>query len=123
MVLKVGYSIFFLILNFVIHLKLNNKNISKNYLGLILFGFILIASNFYFEVLPNNLFYFLFIFSLSIFIMKYFSKSANVLKNSELTNDKKVIAFKEIIFNKIFPIMITIFQIVSIWFDKTMNSI
>ncbi len=119
MILKIGYSLFFLLLNFVIYLKLNNKNISKNYLGLALLGFALIASNFYFEILPNKLFYFLSIFSCGIFIMKYFSKSVNVLKNSELTNDEKVMAFKEMIFNKIFPVMISIFQIVTIWSGET----
>lgn len=119
MILKIGYSLFFLLLNFVLYLKLNNKNISKNYLGLIPFGLVLVASNFYFEVLPAQLFYFLIIFSCSIFIMKYLSRSVNILKNSELTNEEKVIAFKELLFNKIFPVMITIFQIVTIWSGKT----
>ncbi|SHM36742.1 hypothetical protein [Flavobacterium chilense] len=121
MIIKIGFSLFFLLLNFIIYLKINNKAISKNYLSLLLFGLILIVSNYYFQVLSNRLFFFLLIFSFGIFIMKYFSTFINALKKSELTDDEKVVTFKEMILKKVFPVLITIFQIVTIWFDKDFN--
>ncbi len=53
--------------------------------------------------------------------MKYFSTFINALKKSELTDDEKVVTFKEMILKKVFPVLITIFQIVTIWFDKDFN--
>ena len=120
---KISCSIYFIVLNFLIFQNINfNKRLNKKYfLSLLMSALILIFSNFYFSFVSQGMFAFLILFSLAIFIMNFLSSFLKVFQNSSLIENDKLLIFKKIIFRFIIPIFITIFQIITIWFDKTFN--
>jgi hypothetical protein len=122
MIIKICYSVFFIILNFLIYLKVNDKTVlNRNWLVLLSCGSILVLLNFYFQIVSSKLFFFLLVFSLGIFVMKYLSSFVNVYKRSGLVDEDKVLLLKNIIFKTVFPLMMTVFQVITIWFDKNFN--
>ena len=118
MITKICYTVFFIMLNFFIYLKVNDKKVlNRNWLVSLLCGSILVLLNFYFQAVSNKLFFFLLAFSIGIFVMKYLSLFINVYKMSCLVDEDKVILFKDLVFKTVFPLMMTIFQVITIWFD------
>lgn len=119
LILKICYTVFFIMLNFFIYLKVNDKKVLNiNWLVSLLCGSILVLLNFYFQAVSNKLFFFLLVFSTGIFVMKYLSLFIKVYKRSGLVDEDKVILFKDLVFKTVFPLMMTIFQVITIWFDK-----
>lgn len=119
MIIKVLYTVFVLLLNYLIYKKIDGGKISKNYLILlVIYGVIIIGLNYMLNSLSNKLIIFLLFFFLSIIVLNFFKSFINVYQKSNLLDNEKVEKVKFIILNVMMPIMITVYQILIIWVDK-----
>ncbi len=119
MIIKVLYTVFVLLLNYLIYKKIDGGKISKNYLILlVIYGVIIIGLNYMLNSLSNKLIIFLLFFSLSIIVLNFFKSFINVYQKSNLLDNEKVEKVKFIMLNVMMPIMITVYQILIIWVDK-----
>ena len=117
--IKVLYTVFVLLLNYLIYKKIDGGQISKNYLILlVIYGVIIIGLNYMLNSLSNKLIIFLLFFSLSIIVLNFFKSFINVYQKSNLLDNEKVEKVKFIMLNVMMPIMITVYQILIIWVDK-----
>ncbi len=119
MIIKVLYTVFVLLLNYLIYKKIDGGKISKNYLILlVIYGVIIISLNYMLNSLSNKLIIFLLFFSFSIIVLNFFKSYINVYQKSNLLDNEKVEKVKFIMLNVMMPIMITVYQILIIWVDK-----
>ena len=119
MIIKVLYTIFVLLLNYLIYKRIYEGKINKNHLILLgVYFVIIIILNYITGSVSNKLILFLVLFSLSIIILNFFKSFINVYEKSGLIDIEKVARIKFIMINVIMPIMITIYQIMIIWVDK-----
>ena len=119
MIIKVLYTVFVLLLNYLIYKKISEGKISGNYLLLlVIYLALIIILNYIFGSVSNKLIFFLLLFSFSIIMLNFFKSFINVYKKSDLLDNEKVEKAKFIMINIMMPIMITVYQIIIIWVDK-----
>lgn len=119
MIVKILYSLFVLVLNFLIYQGISKGNIKKKQIiVLISFGLLIAFLNYKLSSLPNELMLFLLIFSISVIVLNFFKKNSTVFQRSNLLDNNKVEKFKFVMVTIILPIMITIYQFLIIWSDK-----
>lgn len=118
MIIKILYSIFVLLLNFLIYKGIQKQFNRNHYIILLSYAAIIIFLNYKLEALSNKLVLFLVLFSMSIIVLNFFKKRINVFERSNLFENGKVEQIKFIMVNVIMPIMITIYQFLIIWSEK-----
>lgn len=119
MIIKILYTVFVLLLNFLIYKRIDEGKINKSHLILLGVYFVLITVlNYAIEAVSNKLMLFLILFSFSIIVLNFLKSFINVYERSNLIDIEKVSKMKFIMLNVIMPIMITIYQIMIIWLDK-----
>lgn len=119
MIIKVLYTLFVILLNYLIYKRIDEGKINKNHLVLLgVYFIIIIVLNYITSSVSNKLILFLVLFSLSIIVLNFFKSFINVYERSNLIDNEKVARIKFIMINVIMPIMITIYQIMIIWIDK-----
>jgi hypothetical protein len=119
MTIKILYTVFVLLLNYLIYKKISKGESSKSHIILLAIYFaIIVALNYIFNSVSHKLILFLLLFSFSIILLNFFKSFVNVYERSDLLDNGKVKKIKSIIFNIIMPIMITVYQIILIWLDK-----
>lgn len=118
MIIKILYTIFVLLLNYLIYKRIDEGKANKNHLILLgVYFVIIIVLNYITSSVSNKLVLFLVLFSLSIIVLNFFKSFINVYEKSGLIDNEKVAKIKFIMINVIMPIMITIYQIMIIWID------
>lgn len=118
MIIKILYTIFVLLLNYLIYKRIDEGKANKNHLILLgVYFVIIIVLNYITSSVSNKLVLFLVLFSLSIIVLNFFKSFINVYEKSGLIDNEKVARIKFIMINVIMPIMITIYQIMIIWID------
>jgi hypothetical protein len=119
MIIKVLYTLFVILLNYLIYKRIDEGKINKSHLVLLgAYFIIIIVLNYITGTVSNKLILFLVLFSLSIIVLNFFKSFINVYEKSNLIDKEKVARIKFIMINVIMPIMITIYQIMIIWIDK-----
>lgn len=119
MIIKILYTVFVLLLNFLIYKRIDEGKINKSHLILLGVYFVLITVlNYAIEAVSNKLMLFLILFSFSIIVLNFLKSFINVYERSNLIDIEKVSKMKFIMLSVIMPIMITIYQIMIIWLDK-----
>lgn len=119
MIIKVLYTLFVILLNYLIYKRIDEGKINKNHLVLLgVYFIIIIVLNYITSSVSNKLILFLVLFSLSIIVLNFFKSFINVYERSNLIDNEKVARIKFIMINVIMPIMITIYQTMIIWIDK-----
>ncbi len=119
MIIKVLYTVFVLLLNYLIYKKINEGKINGSQLTLLVIYLVLITIlNYTFGSVSNKLILFLLLFSFSIIVLNFFKSFINVYQKSDLLDNVKVEKVKFIMLNVMMPIMITVYQILIIWVDK-----
>lgn len=119
MIIKVLYTVFVLLLNYLIYKKINEGKINGSHLTLLVIYLVLITIlNYIFGSVSNKLILFLLLFSFSIIVLNFFKSFINVYQKSDLLDNVKVEKVKFIMLNVMMPIMITVYQILIIWVDK-----
>jgi hypothetical protein len=118
MFIKILYSIFVLLMNFLIYRGIQKKINKSQFMFLIIYGASIVFLNYKFCTLSNKLILFLVLFSISIIVLNFFKKNINVFERSNLLDNDKVERIKFVMVNVIMPIMITVYQFLIIWSDK-----
>lgn len=118
MVIKILYSVFVFLLNFLIYKGIQKQFNRNHYIILLAYTTVIVFLNYKLEVLSNKLILFLVLFSMSIIVLNFFKNRINVFERSNLLENGKVERIKFIMVNVIMPIMITIYQFLIIWSEK-----
>lgn len=127
---KILHSVFFIFLTYILFLKFNNKQLLKKiHIKILFISFIfLYLLNMFSRYIANELFLFLIIFSLSIFVLQFIKKFIIVFDNNKVINQKErlnenILIIREFIFNKLIIILICIYQLLLIWFPAIYENI
>lgn len=118
MIVKILYSIFVLLMNFLIYRGIVKQKNRKHYMLLIFYGAIIFFINYELGTLSIKLILFLVLFSMSIIVLNFLKNNINVFERSNLLGNEKVVKIKFFMVTVIMPIMITIYQFLMIWSDK-----
>jgi len=120
-ILKLLHTLFFIITDYFIYTKYNEKTKIKSvyYIVLCLFLILLFILNSVFEGISNKLLVVLLFFSLAIIILNFIKGFINMENNDILRNNEKLEknyrGIKSVIFEKFIPIIILIYQLLLIW--------
>jgi len=121
LVIKFLHTLFFGIITYFIVKKYNSgSSIKTLYIVLLSIYFIILFSlNSIFTVIPNKLLFILVIFSFSIFLLNIIKEFVGMERNTVLRNNSNLTEnyknIKSIIFEKIIPILIYLYQLILIW--------
>ncbi len=121
-IIKLLHTLFFGAISFIVFMKYNKSIfIKRQYIILLLVSLIvLFFLNTMYNIISNGLFFILLMFSLSIVILNVMKGFINMensrilkSKNNLETNYKDI---KTILFEKIIPVMIFLYQLLLIWY-------
>ncbi|MCW4467986.1 hypothetical protein OGH69_03330 [Flavobacterium sp. MFBS3-15] len=116
MLIKILFSLFVILINSLIYIKINRLFIKPVWVvTIILYGVLISLLNYFLELLPNRLIYFLIVFSAALIILNIMAVRQGVMRRSNLAVAEKIQAVKYFIVKKLFVAMVTIFQLLLIW--------
>ena len=116
MLIKILFSLFVILINSLIYIKINRLIIKPVWVvTLILYGVLISLLNYFLELLPNRLIFFLIVFSAALIILNIMAVRQGVMRKSNLAVAEKIQALKYFIVKKLFVVMVSIFQLLLIW--------
>lgn len=128
--IKILYTIFFLVLNYFLHIWFNrDTQVKYRYLyTLILLATGLFFLSIFFEREQfDKLFLVLLVFSSSIMIFKYLRKVTDLSNSATILEDpllqKRYDKFKDFIFVKLYVPLLIIYQLLLIWCPSILNGL
>lgn len=126
--IKLLHSILFIVFTYILYLKYNYKiEIKYKYIVvLLIFSIVLFLINSIYDGLSIKLLLLLFLFSFAQVIIHSMKSMINIQNSSNILNEnlelnKNYLDFNDFIFDKIFIILILVYQLLLIWFPAIFN--
>jgi len=117
MIIKILFTLFVFGVNFLIFRKINQLALKPFWvIAITVYGALISLLNCFLEILPSGSIFFLIVFSASLIILDAMSRRYSVTKRTNLVVAEKYQAIKYYIVKKVFIIMVSIFQLLLIWY-------